>query len=146
MKKVLQHNGLIYYEPCNIYSSVEFGRDCKVGMYSEIGNNVRIGHRVIVGAMCFIPEGVTVEDDAWIGPHVVFTNDRFPPSPREKWEKTAVRKGARIGAGVTVLCGVNIGPGALIGCGSTVTRSIPAGETWAGNPAIKLKGRGKKKK
>lgn len=138
MKRIVQHNGLIFFEPCNIYESVEWGDNCQVGMFSEIGNNVKVGHRVRIGAMCFIPEGVTIEDDAWIGPHTVMTNDRFPPSPKKDWERTIIRKGARIGAGVTIVCGVEIGEGALIGAGSTVTKDIPPGETWAGNPAQKL--------
>jgi UDP-2-acetamido-3-amino-2,3-dideoxy-glucuronate N-acetyltransferase len=89
--------------------------------------------------MCFIPEGVTIKDNAWIGPRCTFTNDKFPPSPRERWQETVVEQGAALGAGVTVICGVLIGKGALVGAGSVVTRDIPAGETWAGVPATKIK-------
>lgn len=133
------HNGLIYYTPCNIYLSVEWGNNCKVGAFTEIGNNVVIGNNVIIGAFCFIPEGVTIEDDCWIGPRVTFTNDKYPPSLKEKWGKTIVRKGARLGAAVTVLCGLEIGEGALIGAGSVVTKNVPSGETWCGVPAENIR-------
>lgn len=98
-----------------------------------IGNDVRIG------AMCFIPEGVFIEDGAWIGPRCTFTNDRYPPSDRSEWQKTYVKRGARLGAGVTVVCGVVIGEQALVGAGSVITKSIPCGETWAGVPAERIK-------
>ena len=69
---------------------------------------------------------------------MTFTNDRYPPSHRANWEKTVVEDGARIGAGVTVVCGVTIGQNALVGSGAVVTKNIPAGETWAGVPARRL--------
>lgn len=123
------------YLPSLIYGNPELGKDLKVGGFTEISGHVVIGDNVIIGGGCFIPEGVTIEDDAWIGPKACFTNDRFPPSPRDMWEKTLVKKGARIGAGCTILCGITIGEGALIGAGSTVTKDVPAGEIWCGNPA-----------
>ncbi len=128
------------WQPCNVYPTASIGKNCKIGAFSEIGNKVVIGAGVDVGAMAFIPEGVTIEDGAWIGPRVTFTNDRFPPSPRTQWERTIVKKGARLGAGCTVVCGVIIGEGSLVGAGSVVTRDIPPGETWAGTPAKKLNG------
>jgi len=122
---------------CNIYDSAIIGRGTTIGSYTEIGPRVVIGKNVTIGAMCFIPEGVVIRDKAWIGPRVTFTNDRFPPSPKEDWETTTIKSGARLGAGVTIVCGVTIGENALVGAGSVVTRDIPAGETWAGVPARK---------
>jgi len=109
-----------------------------VGTFSEIGANVEIGANTRVGALSFIPEGYTIEEDCFIGPRFTGTNDKYPPGPKEAWEKTIIRRGARIGAAVTVICGVEIGEGALIGAGSTVTKDVPAGEKWAGNPARKI--------
>lgn len=129
---------LLVYQPSNIYPDAQFGDRVKIGVFTEIGP-VIIGDNVNIGAMCFIPEGVTIEDDAWIGPRVTFTNDRYPPSKKEQWEKTLIKKGARIGAAVTILCGVTIGENALIGAGSVVTKDVPPGETWAGVPAKKIK-------
>jgi len=131
--------GIKIYPLCNIYPTAGFGKNVQVGAYTEIGNNVQIGDNVRIGAMCFIPEGVIIHSGAFIAPRTTFTNDRFPPSDKSKWEQTIIEKNARIGAGVTILCGLTIGEGALIGAGSTVTKSVPAGETWAGNPARRLK-------
>jgi len=97
-----------------------------------------IGNRVRIGAMTFIPEGVTIEDDAWIGPRCTFTNDKYPPSGKENWQKTLICKGASLGAGVTVLPGVTVGAKAMVGSGSVVTKDVPAGDTWAGVPARKI--------
>lgn len=125
--------------PANVYDTAVIGNNCSIGMFSEVGHNVKIGNNVRVGAHSFIPEGVTIEDDVFVGPNVTFTNDRFPPSPRENWEETRICRGASIGAAVTIICGVTIGEKALIGAGSLVNRDIPAGETWVGNPARPLK-------
>jgi len=126
------------WHPVNIYPTAKIGNNVSIGMFSEVGSNVVIGDNVRVGAMCFLPEGVVVERDAWIGPNCIMTNDKFPPSGKENWEKILIRQGARIGAGSTILPGVEIGEGALIGAGSVVTKNVPAGETWVGVPAKRL--------
>jgi UDP-2-acetamido-3-amino-2,3-dideoxy-glucuronate N-acetyltransferase len=138
MRSYRYGNRLTYYEPCNIYDTAKIGLDCKVGMFSEIGHNVEIGDNVVIGAHCFIPENVFIEDGAWIGPGVFFSNDKYPPSSREKWGKTVVRKGAVIGMRSTILSGIEIGEGAFVGAGSVVTKNIPAGERWCGVPADKM--------
>jgi acetyltransferase-like isoleucine patch superfamily enzyme len=119
----------------NIYKSARISDGVNIGTFCEIGPNVSIGKNVRIGAMCFIPECVTIEENAWVGPRVTFTNDRFPPSGKDNWEKTVVKKGARLGAGVIVVCGATIGEGSLVGSGSVVTRDIPPNEIWAGVPA-----------
>lgn len=123
---------------CNIYPTAKLGSGVNVGAFTEIGPRVVIGKNVRIGAMCFIPEGVVIEAEAWVGPRTTFTNDRFPPSEKRYWEKTLVRKGARIGAGCIILPGLELGEGCLIGAGSTVTKSVPPFETWCGVPAKKL--------
>ena len=128
------------WNPSNIHHLANIGQGVHIGMFTEIGPFVVIGDLVRIGAMCFIPEGVEIADGAWIGPRVTFTNDMYPPSGRENWQKTVVKKGARIGAGVTVLPGVVIGEGALVGAGSVVTKSIPDGQKWCGNPARRMEG------
>jgi len=128
------------WEPCNIYKTAIIGDNVNIGAFTEVGNNVIIGNNVRIGAHCFIPEGVTIEDDCWIGPRCTFTNDMFPPSSKKKWQTTIVKRGARLGACVTVLPGLVIGEGALVGAGAVVTKSIPPMEIWVGIPAQFLRG------
>jgi UDP-2-acetamido-3-amino-2,3-dideoxy-glucuronate N-acetyltransferase len=118
-----------------VYPTAKIGQDGNIGAFCEIGNNVVIGDRVRVGAMSYIPEGVTIEDDVFIGPRVTMTNDKYPPSGKENWKQTLIKKNAAIGAGVTIVCGVTIGECALIGAGSVVTKDVPAYQTWYGVPA-----------
>lgn len=125
------------YQYCNIYGNPHIGVDCKIGSYTEISGGV-IGDRVSIGAFCFIPEGVTIGDDVFVGPGVHFTHE-FPPKPKGEWAPTVVEKGVMIGSGAIILGGVTIGEGAVIGAGSVVNRDVPPGETWAGNPARRIK-------
>lgn len=120
---------------CNIYKTAKIGKGCSIGNGTEIGNNVVIGNNVRIGAMCFIPEGVTIEDDVFVAPRCSFSNDRYPPSNHECWGKILVKKGAAIGMGSIVLPNVTIGENALVGAGSVVSRDVPAGEKWFGVPA-----------
>jgi acetyltransferase-like isoleucine patch superfamily enzyme len=125
---------------CNLLNCT-IGKNCVIGSYVEIGNNVIIGDNCKIECGVFIPEGVTIEDEVFVGPHVVFTNDRFPKAKIEYWKiiKTIIKKGASIGANSTIRCGITIGENALIGCGSVVTKDVPANEVWVGNPAKKIK-------
>lgn len=126
------------WQPCNIYSTSQIGENVSIGRFSEIGDRVVIGANTRIGAMSFIPYGVTIGRGVFIGPRFCGTNDKRPPSPKDKWETTIIEDEAAIGAGVTVICGVRIGRGALIGAGSVVTKDVPAGETWCGVPARKM--------
>mgnify|MGYP001362147999 CR=1 FL=1 len=122
----------------NIYETANIGKDCNIGWFCEIGNNVTIGDRSRIGAFCYIPEGVTIGEDCFIAPRVTFTNDKYPPSGKEHWLPTVVKRGARIGAGTTIVCGVTIGENALVGAGSVVTKDIGANEVWYGVPASRV--------
>ena len=103
--------------------------------FVEIGYKVVIGDRVRIGAFSFIPEGVAIEDDVWISPHVCFTNDKYPPSDRKHWNGTRVKRGASIGAGAVILPGVVIGEKAVVGAGAVVTKNVEPGTTVKGVPA-----------
>lgn len=113
------------------------GRDCNLcdGVFVE--NDVVVGDRVTIKCGVQLWDGVHVEDDVFIGPNATFTNDRFPRSKvyLEKLAKTIVRKGASIGANATMLPGIEIGAGAMVGAGAVVTRSVPAYAIAVGNPA-----------
>jgi len=121
------------------------GDRTKVGAFVEIQKGVAIGADCKISSHSFLCEGVTIEDGVFVGHNVTFTNDRFPRAvnadgslqTEADWHvvPTLVRRRASLGSSVTVICGVEIGEGAMIGAGSVVTKSVPAGELWAGNPA-----------
>lgn len=127
----------------NLYGC-EIGDNTKIGAFVEIQKNARIGNNCKVSSHTFVCEGVTIEDDVFIGHSVTFINDSYPRATAEgrlqteadwKVEKTLVKKGASIGSGTTVLSNVTIGENAIVGAGSVVTRDVPANTIVAGNPA-----------
>src|SRR5271154_1069695 len=128
----------------NLYGC-EIGDDVKIGTFVEIQKGVKIGNRCKVSSHTFICEGVTLEDEVFIGHNVLFTNDRFPRATNNSGQlqteadwtciPTLVKRGASIGSGSTLLCGITVGENALIGAGSVVTKDVPPGAVVAGNPA-----------
>lgn len=98
-----------------------------------MGENVKIGNNCSIQSFVFIPKGITIEDNVFIGPGTIFLNDKYPPS--DNWGTTLVKQGARIGGGCIILPNVVIGENALVGAGSVVTSLIPPNEVWFGNPA-----------
>lgn len=128
----------------NLYGC-EIGADTKVGTFVEIQKGAKVGARCKISSHTFICEGVTIEDEVFIGHGVMFTNDLFPraanpdgsPQTEADWKclPTVVKRGASIGSNATLLCGITIGEGALVGAGSMVTKDVPAGAVVAGNPA-----------
>ena len=125
------------------------GDECKVGAFVEIQKGAVIGRRCKISSHTFICEGVTLEDNVFIGHGVMFTNDKVPRATgadgslqtEADWSvvPTTIATGASIGSGSTLLCGIRVGENAVVGAGSVVTRDIPAGEVWCGNPAQFLK-------
>lgn len=132
------------YNFVNIYGC-EIGDNTKIGSFVEIREDVKIGKNCKIQAFAFIPQGVVLEDDVFIGPHACFVNDKYPRATvngrlKEKgkdWvaEKTIVKKGASVGANATILNGVVIGENSIIGAGSVVTKNIPDNVIAVGNPA-----------
>ncbi len=128
----------------NLYGC-EVGDFTKIGCFVEVQKNASIGKSCKISSHTFICEGVTIEDDVFVGHNVTFINDTYPRSTNstgrlqteEDWivEPTRVKKGASIGSGATILSHVTIGENALIGAGSVVTRDVPCGAIVAGNPA-----------
>lgn len=125
----------LWHRELSNIGACEIGAGCNIHSHVWIGDGVKIGKRVSIQAFSFIPEGVEIGDDAFIGPRVTFTNDKYPPSDRSRWLKTKVCRGAKIGASATIVCGVTIGENATIGASACVTKDVPAGETWVGVPA-----------
>jgi acetyltransferase-like isoleucine patch superfamily enzyme len=145
-----------------IAPNVELGRDvklaafinaygCKIGDRTKVGTFVEIQKGATIGADCkisshtFICEGVHIADRVFIGHNVTFINDKAPRAANADgsmqteadWKvvETHIEEGASVGSSATILCGVRVGAGAMVGAGSVVTKSVPAGEVWAGNPA-----------
>ena len=128
----------------NLYGCV-IGDETRIGAFVEIQKNATIGARCKISSHTFICEGVVIEDEVFIGHGVMFTNDRFPratnpdgsPQSEADWTvvKTHVGRGASIGSNATIICGITIGEGALVGAGSVVTRDVPHYAIVAGVPA-----------
>jgi UDP-2-acetamido-3-amino-2,3-dideoxy-glucuronate N-acetyltransferase len=132
------HPGLVNLYGCTI------GADTKIGAFVEIQKNAFIGARCKISSHTFICEGVTIEDEVFVGHGVIFINDRHPRATsgsalqtEADWTvvPTMVRHGASIGSGAAILCGVTIGRGAMIGAGAVVTRDVPDDAVVAGVPA-----------
>jgi UDP-2-acetamido-3-amino-2,3-dideoxy-glucuronate N-acetyltransferase len=140
--------GVRIYGFTNLYGC-EIGDDVKIGTFVEIQKGARIGSRCKISSHTFICEGVILEDEVFVGHNVTFINDLYPRSINEdgqlqtevdwKCVATHVRRGASIGSGATLLCGITIGSKAVIGAGSVVTKDVPAGAIVAGNPARVLR-------
>jgi acetyltransferase-like isoleucine patch superfamily enzyme len=140
------------YDFTNLYGC-EIGDDTKVGTFVEIQKGARIGRRCKISSHTFICEGVTIEDEVFIGHNVTFINDRHPRATAANGQLqteadwacvgTLVKRGASIGSGATLLCGITVGENALIGAGSVVTKDVPAGAVVAGNPARVVKASGR---
>ena len=132
----------------NLYGC-EIGDDVKIGTFVEIQKGAKIGNRCKISSHTFICEGVTLEDEVFIGHNVTFINDRFPRATTAEgtlqtesdWVcvPTLVKRGASIGSSATILCGITIGEGAIVGAGSVVTKNVAPHTVVAGNPARVLK-------
>lgn len=127
------------FEFVNLYGC-EIGDESRIGAFVEITAGAVVGKRVRIQSHSFICGGITIEDDVFIGHNVTFINDRYPTEKKSrektwKLEKALVKKGATIGSGSTILCGVTIGEYSMVGAGSVVTRDVPDLTVVAGNPA-----------
>jgi len=127
----------------NLYGC-EIGDDTKIGAFVEIQKNASVGRQCKISSHTFVCEGVTIEDNVFIGHGVMFINDIYPRATANgqlqteadwKVERTVIKKGASIGTGATILANVTIGENAIVGAGSVVTENVPANCIVAGNPA-----------
>jgi acetyltransferase-like isoleucine patch superfamily enzyme len=132
----------------NLYGC-EIGDETKIGAFVEVQKNATIGKHCKISSHTFICEGVTIEDNVFVGHGVTFINDSYPRATTAegqlqteadwKVERTLVKKGASIGSGATILASISIGENAIVGAGSVVTKDIPPNTIVAGNPARVLR-------
>lgn len=122
-----------------IRESNEIGDGVSIGSFSEVAHHVTLGDRVTTHSSVFIPEYSVLEEDCWIGPHAVLTNDRYPMSDTKAKRGPLLRRKSKIGANATLLPGVVIGRYALVGAGAVVVRDVPEGTVVVGNPARVIK-------
>ena len=139
--------GSVVRDFVNLYGCT-IGCDSKIGTFVEIQKNASVGDRCKISSHTFICEGVTIEDEVFIGHGVMFINDMYPRATacgalqtEADWEvvPTVIKKGASIGSGATILAGITIGENSIIGAGAVVTKDIPANVIAAGNPAKVLR-------
>jgi UDP-2-acetamido-3-amino-2,3-dideoxy-glucuronate N-acetyltransferase len=127
---------------CHVMPGATLGRDCSLGQNVFVADGVRVGDRVKIQNNVSIYQGVTLEDDVFCGPSMVFTNVRNPrsafPTPAENYQSTLVRRGATIGANATIVCGTTLGKWAFIAAGAVVTKDVPANALMAGVPARRI--------
>lgn len=142
---VIQGESVLIYHPelVNLYGC-RIGENTRIGAFVEIQKNATVGARCKISSHSFICEGVTIEDDVFVGHGVMFINDRYPratsdgkPQTEADWElvPTLVKKGASIGSGAVILCGVTIGEQAMVGAGAVVTHDVPDQAVVVGVPA-----------
>lgn len=134
--------GVEIFEFVNLYGCA-IGDESRIGAFVEIQRGASIGRRVRVQSHTFICTGVSIGDEVFVGHNVTFINDRHPSAEGARagtWtlEPTVVERGASIGSGAVILCGVRIGEGARVGAGAVVTRDVPPGATVVGVPAQEL--------
>ena len=132
----------------NLYGC-EIGDDTRIGTFVEVQKGAKIGSRCKISSHSFICEGVTIEDEVFVGHNVTFTNDLLPratrpdgsPQTDADWKcvPTLIKRGASIGSSATIVCGVTIGERAMVGAGAVVTKDVPANTLVAGNPARVLR-------
>ena len=124
----------------NLYGC-EIGDNCMIGSYVEIAAGAKVGNNVKIQTHSFICDLVTIEDDVFIGPNVTFVNDRFPRSKKQRdfCKHTLIRKGASLGAGAIIMCGVDVGKNAMIGAGAVVTKDVYKDDVVVGNSAKSIR-------
>ncbi len=139
---------VLLYAFVNLYGC-EIGDETSIGTFVEIQKGVRVGARCRIQSHTFICEGVTIEDEVFVGHNVNFLNDRWPAAVNDdgsvrtpgdwRLERTVVKRRATVGTGAIILPGVTVGEGAVVGAGAVVTKDVPAGAVIAGNPARVLR-------
>jgi UDP-2-acetamido-3-amino-2,3-dideoxy-glucuronate N-acetyltransferase len=130
-------DGTVIWQFVVVLKKAQIGRDCNINCNCFIENDVILGDKVTIKSGVQLWDGIRIEDNVFVGPNVTFTNDIVPRSKRypARFEQTAIKEGASIGANATIIAGIVIGEYSFVGAGSVVTKDIPAFTMWYGNPA-----------
>ncbi|MCD6381007.1 MAG: N-acetyltransferase [Candidatus Odinarchaeota archaeon] len=130
-------DGTKIWHHAHVRSGAKIGKNCVLGKSVYVDKGVVIGDNVKLENRVSVFQGVTIEDDVFIGPHTTFTNDRYPRAFNKDWEivRTYVEKGASIGAGAVIVCGVRLGKYCMVGAGAVVTKDVPPFTLVLGVPA-----------
>jgi len=128
--------GSVAWGPCHIGNGAQIGADVSIGCLAHVGRNVILGEGTRIQGGAYVADGTHVGEGVFIGPNATILNDRYPPSrDSEKWQYVTIEEGAVIGGGATILPGLRVGSHAVVAAGSILTKNLPSGEVWRGNPA-----------
>ena len=132
-KKIIMNSGAVAWLPCYV-GSENIGNGTNIGALSHIGRDVTIGNDCKIQGSVYISDKTIIGNKVFIGPGSVITNDKYPPSGGE-WSPVHIENDVVIGGNCTIIAGVTLSKGCVIGAGSVVTKNIPSNEVWTGNPA-----------
>ena len=129
-------NNSVAWSPCMIGENLNHGHECSIGAMTHVGRNVTMGDKCRIQGGAYIADECSLGNSVFIGPNATLLNDKYPPSGDSKhWSPVKIQDNAVIGGGATVIAGCIVGIDAVLGAGSVLTRDIPNGEVWVGNPA-----------
>tara|TARA_B110001452_G_C15182138_1_gene410610 strand:- start:425 stop:874 length:450 start_codon:yes stop_codon:yes gene_type:complete len=130
-------SGTVIWQYAIVLKKAQIGENCNINAHTFIENDVSIGNNVTVKCGVYIWNNTIIEDNVFIGPNVTFSNDKYPKSKikPKKFMRTTLKKGCSVGANATLLPGITIGEGSIIGAGTVVTRDVPKNSIAFGNPA-----------
>lgn len=135
-EKIELAHGSVAWGPCHIGNGAKIGSDVSIGCLTHVGRNVSLGEGTRIQGGAYIADGTQVAEGVFIGPNATILNDRYPPSrDSAKWQFVTIEEAAVIGGGATILPGLRVGSHAVVAAGAVLTKDIPDGEVWAGNPA-----------
>lgn len=126
----------VAWQPCKLGKDLVIGANCTIGALAHIGSEVIIGDNCKIQGSAYIADKCVLGNNVFVGPNATLLNDKFPPSGNKQlWQPIIVKDGAVIGGGSTIVPGCNVGADAVLGAGSVLTKHLPSGEVWVGNPA-----------
>jgi len=129
-------DGSVAWAPCYIGEGAKIGSDVSIGCLAHVGRDTVIADGCRIQGGAYVSDLSVLGENVFIGPNATLLNDKYPPSrDEEKWTPVIIESGAVIGGGATILPGLTIHENAVLAAGSTLTKDLPAGEVWAGNPA-----------